>query len=383
MRVPSSIAVWRPGRDQVVVVRLDAAVEQRLGDGQPGRGDLVGLVGADLEPDDLGGADRQTHAVTTDRARAAGGQVRAGLDARAHLLQRVVDVRGGGPVGLLVAVDVQHELAAVGHGDARAVADAAALRRGDGVVLTQVDALVVEHVGDRVTGGLDDLFLAVDRDGHALLARGREGDGPEDEADGHDGRSHGQRNLLRNGGQGVAHDAPMVERSGFAGPIWFRGDVRWDPHSGLLFVPVHTVMRACLLPANKFTTMPGIARTAKFAVPSERCRVTDLTRVWRCVRGVSRRVSDRSVRYLAPCRTWSATPGTAERGVGVRVDRGAQLLERHLPHLGHRPHRVRHEVRRVGPSALTASASGRAHRSRPGSGRAARPPARRAGWRRS
>ena len=47
-----------------------------------------------------------------------------------------------------------------------------------------------------------------------------------------------------------------------------------------------------------------------------------------------------------------SAPGAAERAVGVRVHRTAELPEVVTPGLGHGPHRQRHEVRRVGPAAV-------------------------------
>ena len=121
--------------------------------------------------------------------RSAPASMRVPIWSRASL-----DVRRGGPVGLLVAV--HHEGRAHGRTTRRSGCRRDGLlrrRRCDGVMGAELDALVGEDGGDGVAGGPDDLLLAVDGDGHGLLARGRVSERSED---GHSDDGRGGRQVI-------------------------------------------------------------------------------------------------------------------------------------------------------------------------------------------
>ena len=206
---------------------------QGVGHGGDGERALLGLAAGDDQGQLLRGDDLQRRAGAVEVA--AAGEREVGVaEAAADLGERGVDVGGVDPVGLLLAVDLEGQLLGVLDGDGAAVLDRLVGLGRDEVALTQLDALLGQHVGDGVTGGADLAGLAVDGQGHGPgqggVPQGGAGDGQDhrgDESD-HDRAAAGE------GGDGAAHTSPNVVLSGPRVParthVADRG--RWPPDGG-------------------------------------------------------------------------------------------------------------------------------------------------------
>src|SRR5699024_6757241 len=119
----------------------------------------------------LGGRDLERHAVATDAAATARGEVSTGV-AAPDLGERAVDIGGGDPVLGGLAVDGQLQLTGEADGDPRAVGDFFVDVGQDLVVLAEFDALVLQHVTDGGSHGGDGAGLAVDAQVDVLLEGG-------------------------------------------------------------------------------------------------------------------------------------------------------------------------------------------------------------------
>ena len=211
------VAVGDLGRQRgthlVVPVDLEAGRLEHVGDGERRHLALLQLLGAELEVDDLRGDDVEGQSAASDRGAAAGRQVGA-VEAAADLAERARDVGRVHPVGVRLAVDGELQRSAELHGDGRAVGDGLVDRRGDQVLVGDLDTLGREHVGDGATDGADLAGLPVEGEGH-VLAEGGVADRRTS-----DGR-HDQRREGRQDGLGPAelretraHDSPNVVLSG-------------------------------------------------------------------------------------------------------------------------------------------------------------------------
>src|SRR5699024_3721108 len=88
-----------------------------------------------------------------------------------ELLQRLADRAGAHPGSTLGAVDDQVQLAATFEVNHRTVADTGLRRGGERVVLSDLDARVVQDLADRVAEAVHGAFLAVDLNGDVLVHR--------------------------------------------------------------------------------------------------------------------------------------------------------------------------------------------------------------------
>ncbi len=132
------------------------------------------------------------------------------VEAAVDLLQRAAHVGGGDPVLRGVSVDDQLQRLAVADRDRGAVVDGLVDGRRDLVVGAQADALVLQHVTDRVTGGSHVLDLAVDVECHVLPHRGVP-DGGSDHGGQGDRRGHHEGGLaLAQVCELLAHCSPDV-----------------------------------------------------------------------------------------------------------------------------------------------------------------------------
>ena len=141
---------------------------------------LTGFLPAIDEGELLGGHDLQRRTGAVEVATTAQRQLGA-VEAAADLLERGVDVGGGDPVRLGLAVDGQLEGTAVAHADLAALLDRVVERGRDLVVLAELDAFVGQDVADGRGAGADLALLTVDGQGdgvgHRGVAEGRAGHG--------------------------------------------------------------------------------------------------------------------------------------------------------------------------------------------------------------
>ncbi len=159
------------GLGLVALLHLDAQLVEGVLDGERGDGALGPLVGPELHLQRLGGDDLEVDAVAADVTATAGRQVGA-EEAVPDLAEGVGHLRGGHPVAVGVAVDLEVEGAAEVDGDPASVGHLLVQAGGDDVVRADVDALGVEDVTDGPAHGGDLLGLPVEGEGHRLAESG-------------------------------------------------------------------------------------------------------------------------------------------------------------------------------------------------------------------